>query len=266
MRVLYARAGIPYSPFTGKPIESQTVTQIVDKIKTLPKKSTIYLYAPIVRGRKGEYKKEILGYKKRGFRKIKIDEILYDIEKVPELNKKVKHDISILVDRIVLNSSLGNRLAEGIETSINLAGGLLFVEYEDETLPKKFRKLEKIIKKFKKAKIRTSLFINPSPNDIRLAKKLNADCIEIHTGKLANLVKSKKNYSSELNRIKKSSILASSLNIEVHAGHGLDYKTTKMLIKIIDIEEYNIGHFIIGESIFYGLSKVIKNFKKIIKK
>ncbi len=145
MRVLYARAGVPFSPFTGKPIESQTVTQIVDKIKQLPRKSTIYLYAPVVRGRKGEYKKEILGYKKRGFRKIKIDEVIYDIEKVPELNKKVKHDISILVDRIVLNSSLGNRLAESIETSINLANGLLFVEYEDETLPKKFRKIEKLI-------------------------------------------------------------------------------------------------------------------------
>jgi len=77
MRVLYARAGIPYSPFTGKPIESQTVSQIVDKIKQLPKKSTIYLYAPVVRGRKGEYKKEILSFKKRGFRKIKIDEIKY---------------------------------------------------------------------------------------------------------------------------------------------------------------------------------------------
>tara|TARA_B100001057_G_scaffold263755_1_gene263910 strand:- start:244 stop:2895 length:2652 start_codon:yes stop_codon:yes gene_type:complete len=145
MRVLYARAGIPYSPFTGKPITSQTVTQIVDKIKELPKKATIYLYAPIVRGRKGEYKKEIINYKKRGFRKIKIDEILYDIDKAPELNKKVKHDISILVDRIVLSSSLGNRLAEGIETAINLANGLVFVEYEDETLPKKFRKIEKLI-------------------------------------------------------------------------------------------------------------------------
>ncbi len=145
MRVLYARAGIPYSPFTGKPIESQTVTQIVDKIKQLPKKSTIYLYAPVVRGRKGEYRKEILTYKKRGFRKIKIDEVLYDIENIPDLNKKIKHDISILVDRIILNSSLGNRLAESIETSINLANGLLFVEYEDETLPKKFRKLEKLI-------------------------------------------------------------------------------------------------------------------------
>ena len=145
MRVLYARAGIPYSPFTGKPIESQTVSQIVDKIKQLQKKSTIYLYAPVVRGRKGEYKKEISIYKKRGFRKIKIDDVLYDIEKVPELNKKIKHDISILVDRIILNNSLGNRLAEGIETSINLANGLLFVEYENETLPKKFRKIEKLI-------------------------------------------------------------------------------------------------------------------------
>ena len=145
MRVLFARAGIPYSPFTGKPIESQTVTQIIDKIKQLPKKSTIYLYAPVVRGRKGEYKKDILNYKKRGFRKIKVDNILYNVDKIPELNKKVKHDISVLIDRIVLNSSLGNRLAEGIETSINLANGLLFVEYEDETLPKKFRKFEKLI-------------------------------------------------------------------------------------------------------------------------
>tara|TARA_B100001057_G_scaffold454786_1_gene500831 strand:+ start:22 stop:741 length:720 start_codon:yes stop_codon:yes gene_type:complete len=129
-----------------------------------------------------------------------------------------------------------------------------------------FNKLEKIIKKFKKAKIRTSLFINPSQKDIRFAKELNADCIEIHTGKLANLVKSNKDYSKELNRIKKSVKLGSSLEIEVHAGHGLDYKTTKLLTKIKDIKEYNIGHFIIGESIFFGLSKVIKNFKKIIKR
>ena len=106
MRVLFARVGVPYSPFTGKEIKSQTVTQIVDKIKQLPRKSTIYLYAPVVRGRKGEYKKDILAYKKRGFRKIKIDEKLYDIEKIPELNKKIKHDISILVDRVVINLSL----------------------------------------------------------------------------------------------------------------------------------------------------------------
>ncbi len=145
MRVLYARVGIPYSPFTGKKIQSQTITQMVDKIKELPKKSTIYLFAPVVRGRKGEYKKEILGYKKRGFRKIKIDGNLYEIDKVPDLNKKLKHDISVLVDRIILNSTLGNRLAESIETALNLSNGLLFVEHENETLPKKYRKIEKII-------------------------------------------------------------------------------------------------------------------------
>ena len=145
MRVLYARAGIPFSPFTGKAITSQTITQIVDLIKKLPKKSTIYIYAPVVRGRKGEYKKDILGYKRRGFRKIKIDNVLYDIEKSPNLDKKFKHDISILVDRIVLNSNLGNRLAESVETAVNLSNGLVFVEYEDETLPIKFRKTEKLI-------------------------------------------------------------------------------------------------------------------------
>ncbi len=145
MRVLYARAGIPYSPFTGKPITSQTITQIVDLIKKLPKKSTIYIYAPVVRGRKGEYRKDILSYKRRGFRKIKIDNILYDIDKSPNLDKKLKHDISVLVDRIVLNSKLGNRLAESVETAVNLANGLVFVEYEDETLPQKYRKVEKLI-------------------------------------------------------------------------------------------------------------------------
>ena len=145
MRVLFARAGIPYSPFTGKPIASQTITQIVDLVKKLPKKSTIYIYAPVVRGRKGEYRKDILSYKRRGFRKIKIDNVLYDIEKSPNLDKKLKHDISVLVDRIVLNSKLGNRLAESIETAVNLSNGLVFVEYEDETLPQKFRKIEKLI-------------------------------------------------------------------------------------------------------------------------
>jgi excinuclease ABC subunit A len=145
MRVLFARAGIPYSPFTGKAINSQTITQIVDLIKKLPKKSTIYIYAPVVRGRKGEYKKDILSYKRRGFRKIKIDNVLYDIEKSPNLDKKLKHDISVLVDRIVLNSKLGNRLAESVEAAVNLSNGLVFVEYEDETLPQKFRKTEKII-------------------------------------------------------------------------------------------------------------------------
>ncbi len=132
-------------------------------------------------------------------------------------------------------------------------------------LIKNKKKLSKIIERFKKVKIRTSLFINPTLKDIKLSKELNADCVEIHTGKISNLVKLKKKYNSELNRIRKCSILAKKFNIEVHAGHGLDYKTTKILSKINEIEEFNIGHFIIGESIFIGLSSVIKKFKKIIK-
>jgi len=145
MRVLFARAGTPFSPFTGKPIKSQSVTEIVDKIKTLPKKNTIYLLSPIVRGRKGEYKKEIANYKRRGFQRIKVDGSYYNIDDFPDLNKKIKHEISIVVDRIVINNELGNRLAEGVETALNLSDGLLFVEYENETLPKKYRKIEKII-------------------------------------------------------------------------------------------------------------------------
>ena len=132
-------------------------------------------------------------------------------------------------------------------------------------LIKNKKKLKSIIEKFRKNKIRTSLFINPSIKDIKLSKELNVECIEIHTGKISNLVKSKKKYNNEFNRIKKCSILANKLNIEVHAGHGLDYKTTKILSKIKEIEEFNIGHFIIGESIFFGLSNVIKKFKRIIK-
>jgi len=133
-------------------------------------------------------------------------------------------------------------------------------------LDKNKKKLRNIIQIFKQAKIRTSLFVNPSIRDIKISNDLNADCVEIHTGRLSNLVKLKKKYNRELDRIKKCSILAKKLNIEVHAGHGLDYQTTKILSKINEIQEFNIGHFIIGESIFFGLSKVIRSFKKIIKK
>ena len=144
MRVLFARVGIPYSPFTGKPIVSQSVSEMVDKVKALPKNCTIFLLAPVVRGRKGEYKKDIINYKKRGFQKIKVDGKYYDINDFPDLNKKIKHDISILVDRIVLNSNLGNRLADSIESALNLSNGLLVAEYENETIPKKFRKKESV--------------------------------------------------------------------------------------------------------------------------
>ena len=132
-------------------------------------------------------------------------------------------------------------------------------------LIKNNKRIKKIISLFKIKKIRTSLFVNPSKKDIQISKKIGAECVEIHTGKLSNLVKSKKNYSKELKRVRESSILADRLGLEVHAGHGLDYKTTKILCNIKEIKEFNIGHFLIGESIFFGLSKIIKNFKAIIK-
>ncbi len=132
-------------------------------------------------------------------------------------------------------------------------------------LKKNKHKIKKIIQKFKKKNIRTSLFINPDINDIKISKELETDCVEIHTGHLAKLIKSKKNFSKELKKIKSCVYLANNHNIEVHAGHGLDYKTTKILKRIKGIKEFNIGHFIIGESIFYGLHRVINNFKKLLK-
>ena len=132
-------------------------------------------------------------------------------------------------------------------------------------LNKNFNLLKKIIKNLNKKKIRTSLFIDPTIKNIKLSKKIGAKCVELHTGKISRLVKDNKNFSNELNKIKKCSKFGTNNNIEIHAGHGLDYKTTKLLIKISDISEYNIGHFIIGESIKVGISKVIRNFKTIIK-
>jgi len=126
-------------------------------------------------------------------------------------------------------------------------------------------KIKKIVSKFKKKKIRTSLFINPSIKDVKISKEINTDCVEIHTGTFANLVKSKKNYTIELSKIKRCSKIAYDFGLEVHAGHGLDYRSTKLLSKIKEIIEFNIGHFIIGESVYFGLKKIIKNFKKIIK-
>ena len=127
-------------------------------------------------------------------------------------------------------------------------------------------KIKNIISLFKKKNIRTSLFIDPNIEDVKISKEIKSDCIEIHTGRLANLIKSKKKYLKELNRVKKCSKKAKEIGLEVHAGHGLDYKTTKILTKINQIEEFNIGHYLIGESVFFGLLKVIKNFKKILKR
>ena len=125
--------------------------------------------------------------------------------------------------------------------------------------------LKNLINKLKNNKIRVSLFIEPSLKDIYEAKKLNADCVEIHTGKLCNLINKNKIYINELNKIKKIVKIGNNLGLEIHAGHGLTYVSAKILSKIKDISEFNIGHFLIGESIFASMSVVIKSFKKILK-
>ena len=133
MRLLWARAGVPYSPATGLPIESQTVSQMVDRLLKLPDGTKLYLLAPIVRGRKGEYRKELAAHMKDGFQRAKIDGEFYRIEDAPTLDKKFKHDIDIVVDRIVMKDGIETRLADSIETALRLADGLAVAEIADDT-------------------------------------------------------------------------------------------------------------------------------------
>jgi excinuclease ABC subunit A len=131
LRLLFARVGVPYSPATGLPIESQTVSQMVDRVKAMPEGTRLYLMAPIVRSRKGEYRKELQELQKKGFQRVKIDGKLYEIAEAPSLDKKYKHDIDVVVDRIVVRPDLGNRLADSIETALELAEGLAVAENAD---------------------------------------------------------------------------------------------------------------------------------------
>ncbi|MEO5337617.1 MAG: excinuclease ABC subunit UvrA [Magnetospirillum sp. WYHS-4] len=131
MRLLWARVGVPHSPATGLPIESQTVSQMVDKVMALPEGTRLYLLAPIVRGRKGEYRKELLELRKKGFQRVKVDGETMDIEDVPALDKKLKHDIEVVVDRVVVRDGLAARLAEGFETALGLADGIAWTENAD---------------------------------------------------------------------------------------------------------------------------------------
>ena len=175
-------------------------------------------------------------------------------------NKKIITNLEISLNDDVLKIALKNKpnficIVPEKRKEVTTEGGL--------NLSKNIRKISKIIKKFKKKKIRTSLFIDPNPKDIKIAKELDADCIELHTGKISDLIKNKKNYTHEYKKIKKCCILGKKIGLEIHAGHGLDYKTTSILSKLKEIEEFNIGHFIIGESIIYGLKNTIKKFKKI---
>ncbi|MDP2376229.1 excinuclease ABC subunit UvrA [Reyranella sp.] len=131
LRLLFARVGVPYSPATGLPIESQTVSQMVDRIKAMADGTRLYLMAPIVRGRKGEYRKELQELQRKGFQRVKVDGNLYEIAEAPALDKKYKHDIDVVVDRIVVKPDLGNRLADSIETALTLAEGLAIAENAD---------------------------------------------------------------------------------------------------------------------------------------
>ena len=124
MRLLFARIGIPYSPATGLPIESQTVSQMVDRVIALPERTRLYLLAPVIRGRKGEYRKEIADFMKRGFQRLKIDGQFYEIADTPALDKKLKHDIDVVVDRIAVRPDIEARLAESFETALELADGI----------------------------------------------------------------------------------------------------------------------------------------------
>ena len=142
-------------------------------------------------------------------------------------------------------------------TEITTEGGL--------NLKKNKKLLKKILKKFKDKKIRSSLFIEPKISDIKIAKDIKADCVEIHTGKICNLLNKNKNIKKEFTKIKTAVSYANMIGLEVHAGHGINFSSAKVLSKIKGIKEFNIGHFLIGESIFIGLKKTIKTFRKIIK-
>jgi excinuclease ABC subunit A len=134
MRLLFARVGIPYSPATGLPIESQTVSQMVDRVLAVEEGTRLFILAPMVRGRKGEYRKELLELQKKGFQRVKVDGVFYEIADVPALDKKYKHDLDVVVDRIVVRGDLATRLADSIETALKLADGLAVAEFADRPL------------------------------------------------------------------------------------------------------------------------------------
>src|ERR1700753_134037 len=131
MRLLWARVGVPYSPATGLPIEAQTVSQMVDRVVAMPEGTRLLLLAPVVRDRKGEYRKELAELQRKGFTRVKVDGKLYEIAEVPSLNRKLKHDIEAVVDRIVVRPGIETRLADSFETAIGLADGIAYTEPPD---------------------------------------------------------------------------------------------------------------------------------------
>ena len=131
MRLLWARVGTPYSPVTGLPIESQTVSQMVDRIAAMPLGTKLLLLAPIARGKKGEFKKEFESLQKQGYQRIKVDGEVYNLDEVPNLSKTIKHDIEVVVDRVAVKPDMQERLAQSVETALKLSDGLLYVENND---------------------------------------------------------------------------------------------------------------------------------------
>ena len=175
-------------------------------------------------------------------------------------DKKIPVNLEMAANKKILKIALKNKpnfvcIVPEKRKEITTEGGL--------NLKKNANKIKKILLKLKKYNIRTSLFINPNIQDVKISKKLKSDCVELHTGKLSNLIKLNKNFSNEFLKIKNCAKFGNSIGLEIHAGHGMDYKTTQILNKIIEIREFNIGHFIIGESIFNGFKKVIKKIKKL---
>ncbi|MBW8745117.1 MAG: excinuclease ABC subunit A, partial [Sphingomonas sp.] len=134
MRLLWARVGVPYSPATGLPISAQTVSQMVDRVMQLPEGTRFYLLAPTVVGRKGEYKKELAEYQKAGFTRVRIDGEFHEIESAPALDKKYKHDIEVVVDRLAIREGIETRLAQSFETALKLTDGLVYVDLADGTV------------------------------------------------------------------------------------------------------------------------------------
>jgi len=177
-------------------------------------------------------------------------------------NNKIPLNLEIAANMKILNIALKNKpnfvcIVPERRKEITTEGGL--------NLKKNRNKIKKILLKLKKFKIRSSLFINPSIKHVKISKELKSDCVELHTGKLSDLIKSNKDFSNEFVKIKNCAKYGYSIGLEIHAGHGMDYKTTKILSKIKEIKEFNIGHFIVGESIFYGFKQVIKKIKNLSK-
>ncbi|GGA53196.1 excinuclease ABC subunit UvrA [Pelagibacterium lentulum] len=257
LRLLFARVGIPYSPATGLPIESQTVSQMVDKILDLEEGTRLYLLAPIVRGRKGEYRKELAELMKKGFQRVKIDGEFYEIEEAPALDKKLKHDIEVVVDRVVVNADISSRLAESFETALRLADGIAIAEYADRKdekgLPERLTFSEKFacpVSGFTIAEIEPRLFSFNNPfgacpvcSGLGTEAKIDADLVvpdpslSLRDGAIAPWSKTSSPYYMQtlqaVTRHFKASTGTAWQDLPFEVQHGVLYGTDKTAIEFV---------------------------------